>query len=125
MVGDGLCHLDPPRHMMHRQLIASSFAPRAIAVMENRIRARAAQILDRACELRNIDFVKEVAVKFPVAVVLGDVLGFLSDDLERGAYWGDLFNRSHAIPLEDPEFGPMRQEAAWALDELYPRRRTR
>src|SRR4029077_4080402 len=47
MVRDGLTHLDPPEHDAHRQLIASSFTPKAIHAMEDRILAVANAVLDR------------------------------------------------------------------------------
>jgi len=119
MVRDGFCHLDAPKHTMYRRLIAPSFAPRAIAALEQRIRARAVQALDRASALRNFEFVREIAASFPVSVVFGDLLGFDPRDYERAEYWGSLFNRVHAIPPTDYEFGPMRGAAVTALNEMH------
>src|SRR6185312_2288199 len=83
MVRDGFTHLDPPEHDAHRQIIASSFTPKAICAMENRIRSVANAVLDRACELQNFDFASEVALRFPVAVVLGELLGLPSEDFPQ------------------------------------------
>ena len=77
MVRDGLTHLDPTEYDAHRQLIAPSFTPRAISAIEDRIRAVANEVLDRACDLQNFNFASEVAVRFPVAVVLGNCLDSL------------------------------------------------
>jgi cholest-4-en-3-one 26-monooxygenase len=119
MVRDGLNHLDPPDHAFHRQFLAPLFTARGIAPLEPRVRQCVARILDRACELEEFDLVEEVATRLPVEVVFGNVLGFEPHALARAAYWADLFNRSHAIPVDDPEFGHVRQEAAVALEELH------
>jgi cholest-4-en-3-one 26-monooxygenase len=119
MVRNGLCHLDPPEHTDHRRLIAPSFGAKAIGALEQRIRDCAGEVLDRACRLRQFDFIDEIAVPFPATVVFREVLGFRSDEVKRGIYWGDLFNRSHAIPIDDPEYGPVREEAALALVEMH------
>jgi cytochrome P450 len=101
MVRDGLTHLDPPEHFEHRQIVAPLFTPRAIAAMEARIRAIAIEVIERACELREFDFASEVAVRFPVTVVLGEVLGLPAEDFARAARWSDVI-----FAPKDPEFPP-------------------
>jgi len=112
MVRDGLTHLDPPEHFAHKQIVAPSFTPRAIAAMEDRIRAIAIEVIERACELREFDFASEVALRFPVAVVLGKVLGLPPEDFARAVRWSDAI----AAP-NDPEFP--RSEGTTVVHELY------
>jgi cholest-4-en-3-one 26-monooxygenase len=112
MVRDGLTHLDPPEHFEHRQIVAPSFTPRAIAAMEARIRAIAIEVIERACEMREFDFASEVALRFPVAVVLGEVLGLPLEDFARAVRWSDVI----AAP-RDPEFP--RSEGATVVREIY------
>lgn len=112
MVRDGLTHLDPPEHDAHRQLIASLFAPKAIYAIEDRIRAVANEILDRACKLQNFDFASEVALRFPVAVVLGELLGLPPEDFPRMVHWSDVI-----VAPCDPEFS--RSEGLKVIQELY------
>jgi len=119
MVRNGFAHLDPPKHTMYRRLITPSFAPRAIAALEQRIRTHAVQVLDRASALGNFEFVREIAVALPIAVVFGEMLGFDPSDFERAAYWASLFNRVHAIPPTDYEFGRIHEAAATALNEMH------
>jgi len=112
MVRDGLTHLDPPEHDAHKQLIAPLFTSRAINAIENRIRAVANAVLDRACELQNFDFATEVALRFPVAVVLGELFGLPSEDFQQIIHWSDVI----AAPY-DPEFP---RSAGWkVVQELY------
>jgi cholest-4-en-3-one 26-monooxygenase len=112
MVRDGLTHLDPPEHSAHRQIVAPSFTPRAIAAMEARIRAIAIEVIERACELSEFDFASEVGLRFPVAVVLGEVLGLPPEDFARAVRWSDII----AAP-NDPEFP--RSEGSAAVHEIY------
>jgi cholest-4-en-3-one 26-monooxygenase len=124
MVRDGLTHLDPPEHFEHRQIVAPLFTPRAIAAMEARIRAIAIEVIERACELREFDFASEVAVRFPVTVVLGEVLGLPAEDFARAARWSDVI-----FAPKDPEFPPWEGTAVvheiynYALSTLAARRR--
>jgi cytochrome P450 len=83
MSRDGLTHLDPPEHHAHKQLVAPLFAPRAIAGMESRVRTIAREVLDRACNLRVFDFANDVALQFPVAIVLGEMLGIPQQDFAK------------------------------------------
>ena len=99
MVRDGLTHLDPPEHSAHRQIVAPSFTRAAVSAMEDRIRTIANEVIDRACELHDLDFAREIALRFPVKVVLGEFLGLPSDDFSRAVYWSDVI----AAP-RDPEF---------------------
>src|SRR5262245_409045 len=112
MVRDGLTHLDPPEHFAHKQIVAPSFTPRAIAAMEARIRAIAIEVIERACGLCQFDFASEVALRFPVAVVLGEVLGLPAEDFARAVRWSDVI----AAP-NDPEF--RRSEGATVVQEIY------
>lgn len=119
MVRDGLCHLDAPKHGDLRRRVVPQFGPDAIESLEVAIRQRAVQALDRVQELGDCDLVKELATAYPVRVVFQDLLGFAEEDLPMAAYWGDLFNRVHAIPNGDREFAPMMQASGVALDKLY------
>jgi cholest-4-en-3-one 26-monooxygenase len=114
MVRYGFAHLDPPEHPMHRQIIAPSFTPRAIAAFETKIRALADEILDGACAAREIDFAARVAVRFPVAVVFGAVMGLPQEDFARAARWGDV-----VIAPSDPEFASERGAVTGAVEDLY------
>ncbi len=112
MVRDGLTHLDPPEHSAHKQIVAPSFTLRSIAAIEARIRAIATEVLERAWELREFDFATEVAVRFPVAVVLGEVLGLPPEDFERAVRWSDVI-----VAPNDP--GVTRAESMAVVYELY------
>jgi len=124
MVRDGLTHLDPPEHTAHRKIIAPLFTPKAIRAMEARIQSIAEEVIDRACKLAQCDFATEVALRFPVQAVLGELLGLPREDFARAVYWSDVI----AAP-KDPQFGRMAGIAVvqeihrYALSVLALRRR--
>jgi cholest-4-en-3-one 26-monooxygenase len=112
MVRDGLTHLDPPAHHSHRQIVAPLFTPRAVLALEPKIRDIAAQVVERARELHSVDFAREVALRFPVAVVLGALFGLPPDDFAKVIYWSDVV----AAP-RDPEFS--KSAGVRVIHELY------
>lgn len=119
MVRDGLCHLDAPKHGELRRMAVPHFGPDALSALEVAIRQRAVATLERVTSLGEFDLVSDLATYFPVRVVFQDMLGFEEEDLPMAAYWGDLFNRVHAIPNGDHEFAPMMHASGVALDKLY------
>ena len=112
MVRDGLTHLDAPEHSVHRKLIAPAFAPRTIARMESRIVGIAAEVLDDAFHRREFDFSRDVAVRFAVNVVLGEVLGLSPSDFSRVIHWSDVI-----VAPRDPEFS--QSAPTEAIKEIY------
>jgi cytochrome P450 len=119
MIRDGLCHLDAPKHGELRRMVMPSFGAETMSTLEAVIRKRAAQVLDRALQRGQCDLVNDIAARFPVQVVYGDVLGFADEDLADATFWGDLFNRVHAIPTGDREFADIMRSSGIALDKLY------
>jgi cholest-4-en-3-one 26-monooxygenase len=124
MVRDGLTHLDPPAHAIHKQLVAPSFAPRAIAALEGKIRSIAEEVISRAVALRHFDFAEEVALRFPVRVVLGEVLGLPKEDFAKAIHWSDVI-----VAPNDPTFPKLagvkvvQEIYGYALSVLAARRR--
>ncbi|HVA81743.1 MAG TPA: cytochrome P450 [Candidatus Binataceae bacterium] len=89
---------DPPRHGKLRQIVNRRFAPRALALYQARIRARAEEIIDAVIERGECDFVVDVAAKLPTAVIC-EMMGV---DREHHPLMFTLANMS--IGFEDPEY---------------------
>lgn len=82
--------VDPPVHTRYRKLVGRVFTPRAVARMEDDIRAVADDLLDRL-EARGsdrFDVVEDYAALLPVAVI-GDVLGVPTDMHGQLLAWGN------------------------------------
>ncbi|HZU46318.1 MAG TPA: cytochrome P450, partial [Mycobacterium sp.] len=71
--------MDPPELNRRRKLISSAFTPRAIAKLEDGIRARAAGMIDRLVSQGGGDWITDVADQLPMTVI-GDIIGIPEED---------------------------------------------
>ena len=75
--------MDPPEHAAYRQISADWFRPKAIGRLEPRITELAKRFVDRMAELGSeCDFVMDVAVHYPLYVILS-LLGLPEEDFPR------------------------------------------
>jgi len=79
---------DPPYHTRLRSIVNKAFTPRAISAYEGRIRELIAEILDRAFEQEEFDFVSSVSMETPMWV-LCDIMGTPVEDRQRIIQLGD------------------------------------
>jgi cytochrome P450 len=87
-----LLHLDPPIHADYRKLLNREFTPRAVARMEQAVRAAVTRAFDAAEAAAGpageIDFVDAIASPVPVAVI-ADLLGMTDHDPAVLRRWSD------------------------------------
>lgn len=79
---------DDPEHKQRRGLVNKGFTLRRVQEQEPRIRAVAAELIERAKARGRFDFVKDVAAWLPL-IVIGDMLGVAPADHERLLQWSD------------------------------------
>ena len=78
-----LIHMDDPQHKVVRAIGAGWFRPRAMRAMEKRVAELARRYVDRMADLGGeCDFVTQVAVHFPLYVILS-LLGLPESDFPR------------------------------------------
>lgn len=78
-----LIHMDDPDHRVIRAIGADWFRPKAMRALEPRVRELARRYVDRLADLGGrCDFVQEVAVHFPLYVILS-LLGLPESDFDR------------------------------------------
>lgn len=78
-----LIHMDDPDHKAFRGLTSSWFLPGQIRGLEDRVRQLAVRYIDHMAELGgSCDFVREVAMGFPLHVILS-ILGLPEEDFPR------------------------------------------
>jgi cytochrome P450 len=87
-VHGSILHMDPPDHAPWRKLASRRFTPRAVAALEDRVRAIARAVLDAAPVGREIDFIDQIAAPFPV-LVIAELLGVGDGDLADFRRWSD------------------------------------
>lgn len=89
--------LDPPRHTGFRRALNGLFTPNKLADLEEKVRARARELIARF-ELRgNCDFIKDFAVPYPVMIFL-ELLGLPIDRMDEFLVW-----ENQILHSSDPE----------------------
>jgi cytochrome P450 len=82
--------MDAPSHTRVRKLLLRAFSPEALAVLQPRIRSLFLDILDSLPTEVEIDFMRQVAHRFP-ALMIGEILGVPRDNWNRLMEWSDVF----------------------------------
>ena len=108
-----LVNMDPPQHVKFRKLVSMGFTPRMVKLMEGKIQAEVAEILDHIAPLGGCDFVREVAAELPLRII-AELLGAPRED--RGLIF-DWSNR--LIGFDDPEFQTSLEDGRMAAMEIW------
>jgi cytochrome P450 len=113
-------HKDPPEHLKYRTLAAAQFGPRAIATLEDDVRAIVTALIDGFIERGECEFSEEFAEHLPGAII-ARLVGAPEDDRPLFVKWSaDL---AHA-DADDPEAALAAAGALWAyLADLVNARR--
>ena len=105
---DWLIFQDPPHHTALRALITRTFAPRAVAELETRVRAIADDLIDAVIERGTMDLVTEFAERLPL-LVISEMLGLPRTDAPLLTIWS-----SAILGLGDALYGGARAARAVA-----------
>jgi cytochrome P450 len=108
--GEVLITMDAPEHTFQRKLVNRHFSHQAISRLEPHIREIAAGLLDQVPVGDRIDFVDEVAAKFP-ATVIAELLGVPVEDRHKFVAWSNA-----SVGIADPEYAHLQ---ATAMLEQY------
>jgi cholest-4-en-3-one 26-monooxygenase len=105
--------MDAPDHTRYRSLVNRGFTPRMINALHAPIRAMVKEILDRALETRECDFVTDIASELPLQVI-AQMLGVPHEDRHKLFEWSNRL-----IGGDDPEYAVSREVAINAGFEMY------
>ncbi len=83
-----MINFDDPYHRRRRNLVNRGFTPRRVADHEPVIRRVARELVERALELREFDFVECIAAPLPM-IIIGDMLGVRPEDRAMLLRWSD------------------------------------
>jgi cytochrome P450 len=75
-------NLDPPDHAPYRLILMRFFDRKAVATMEDRLRAWAERLIDRVAEHGRCDFTESLGAGFPVSVFM-EMMGFPLERIEE------------------------------------------
>jgi cytochrome P450 len=118
---------DPPEHTRRRKLVNQALTPRAVALMEPRVRQRCDQLIDAFVDRGGCDFVEDFARPLPVQVI-SDMIGAQPGREEDLVAWAsDTFALIKSAPPLTPEQQDQMVDRAHAmlpwLGELVEERR--
>jgi cytochrome P450 len=94
---------DPPEHTRLRGLVNQAFTPRIIRRLEPRMIEIANELLDRALEQGEVDFVQALTYPLPV-IVIAEIIGVPSGDRDQFKEWSDeaVANLGNALFMPPP-----------------------
>lgn len=92
-------NMDPPRHFVLRSVVQKVFSPKGVEVYRANAERLATELVVAAKKKGEVDFAREVAQPYPVAVIC-DLLGAPPSDRGRMHYL-----TQHALAGDAPEFG--------------------
>ena len=87
--------LDGPEHRQYRQYLDPLFAPKQVALLEDKLREQCNLMIDEFIEDGRCDFVKSFALPFPGVTVL-TIMGWPLEDLHVMNDWADVL--LHGVP---------------------------
>ncbi|KMS88800.1 cytochrome P450 [Prauserella rugosa] len=105
-------NMDEPDHGPMRRLLTSTFSPRAVERLTERVEQVTTKLLDEALELGEFDFVKVVSSRLPL-LVFAPLLGVPTEDADLLLRW------TNESSSEDPEYSAGPETAAKAREELF------
>jgi cholest-4-en-3-one 26-monooxygenase len=108
-----LISLDPPLHTRMRLLVNKGFTPRRVAGMETRIRDLVRQIVERAADAGEFDFVTQVAVELPLQVI-AELVGVPEADRHQVFEWTEV-----TMSGDDPEYANSPEDTMAAMTSMY------
>ncbi|MFA5884788.1 MAG: cytochrome P450, partial [Acidimicrobiia bacterium] len=108
-----MLNMDPPLHTRYRLLVNKGFTPRMINALEEQMRERTREILDRVAVQGECDFVVDVAAELPLQVI-ADMVGVPQEDRHKIFDWSNRM-----IGGDDPEYGLTEEDRQMASMELY------
>ena len=83
-----ILHMDPPQHQEWRKVGSRWFTPRAVARLEERVRAVVGEVLDEVAPGEPLDVVDALAAPIPV-LVIAELLGVGDADRSDIRRWSD------------------------------------
>ncbi|HSQ01442.1 MAG TPA: cytochrome P450 [Candidatus Dormibacteraeota bacterium] len=108
-----LVNRDPPQHTQLRRMVSPGFTPRRIAMLEETVRLRAGEIIDRVAARGECDFVTDLAADLPLQVI-AELVGVPMEDRGKVFEWSNQL-----IGFDDPEYSGDREEQKRCAMEVY------
>jgi cholest-4-en-3-one 26-monooxygenase len=93
-----MLNMDDPEHGRLRGLVNRGFVPRVIAELEERSKSICSDLIDRALEKGDCDFVASCAAELPL-IMIAELMGVPHEDRHKLFDWSNRM-----VGFDDPEF---------------------
>ena len=113
MIQTLMLNMDPPKHSVHRKLVATGFTPAMIRKLEPHVREITNKIIDGVAARGSCDFVTEVAAELPLQVI-AEMVGVPQDERHKIFDWSNRL-----IGFDDPELTTSQEDGGQAATELF------
>jgi cytochrome P450 len=110
--GRSIHHLDPPEHGPLRRLVTPHVRPGRMKALEADVTAVIDDLLDRALDAGELDFVAAIAAQLPL-VMIGRLLGAPVRDCPHLLRW------TNQMASEDPDYSEGPETAVRAREEVF------
>jgi cholest-4-en-3-one 26-monooxygenase len=108
-----MINMDPPKHLKYRRLVRNAFTPKKVDSYEERFRGIARDILDRALEGGQCEFVEDIAAELPL-IAICELMGIPLENRRR------LFELTNImIGMDDPELTTTEEDGTNAMIEMF------
>ncbi|NND67633.1 MAG: cytochrome P450 [Halioglobus sp.] len=108
-----MINMDPPTHLKYRRLVRSAFTPKKVDSYEERFRAIAKEIVDKAVEGGECEFVEDMAAELPL-IAICELMGVPLDQRRK------LFELTNImLGMDDPELATSEEDGTNAMAEMF------
>lgn len=108
-----MINMDPPHHLKFRRLIRSAFTPKKVDSYHARFREIAREIVDKAIQGGECEFVEDMAAELPL-IAICELMGVPLDQRRR------LFELTNImLGMDDPELTTTAEDGENAMAEMF------
>ncbi|MDX1734756.1 MAG: cytochrome P450 [Halioglobus sp.] len=108
-----LINMDPPHHLKYRRLVRNAFTPKKVDSYEPRFREIAKDIVDKAVDGGECEFVEDMAAELPL-IAICELMGVPLDKRRR------MFELTNImLGLDDPELSTSQDDGELAMAEMF------
>ncbi len=108
-----LINMDPPQHLKFRRLVRNAFTPKAVDSYHERFRQVARDIVDRAVEGGECEFVEDVSAELPL-IAICELMGVPLDKRKDLFEWTNIM-----IGMNDPELATSEEDGENAMAQMF------
>jgi cholest-4-en-3-one 26-monooxygenase len=108
-----MLNMDPPEHTQLRKIVNKGFTPRMIRDLMEHLRQEAREIVERARDIGEVDFVEEIAAELPL-IAIAEFVGVPVEDRKKIFEWSNRL-----VGNADPEYQIADVDVSEAQTELF------